>query len=63
MIRAVLFDAEGKPVKFLSSTVRQLNANLTAGGTWRPVPDGVDRLDEVPALASLDPHPGLVAPA
>ncbi|MBB40952.1 MULTISPECIES: hypothetical protein [Hyphomonas] len=63
MIKAAQFDAADQPVKIMSGTVRQLNANIAPGGTWREIGWDVDLLTDVPALATLAPHPDLVEPS
>lgn len=57
-MRAVLF-VDGVPEMILSGSLRQLNANTGPGRTWREIGPEIRRLDEVPPLASLDPHPDL----
>jgi hypothetical protein len=61
VIRAILYTIDsGEPVKFLSGSLAQLNANAKAGRTWRERPDGVDDITSAPPLASLPAHPELV---
>lgn len=62
MIHAAQFDVSGDPIKIMSGTARQLNANIVSGGTWREIDWDIDLLGGVPALEALDPHPDLVEP-
>lgn len=59
LIKAALFDSNGDPVKLMDGPPRQLNVNIPSGGTWREIPDGIEFLDDVPALVDLPAHPEL----
>lgn len=63
MINAAQFDASGEPVRIMSGAPRQLNANIVSGGTWREIGWDVQAVEDVPPLATLDPHPDLVEPS
>lgn len=59
-MRAVLF-VDGAPEMFLSGSLRQLNANVAAGRTWREIAPEIRSIEDVPPLAELPPHPELRA--
>lgn len=57
-MRAILF-VDGQPEMFLSGSVEQINANVAPGRTWREIGTGIRRLEDVPPLETLPPHPEL----
>lgn len=57
-LRAVLF-VDGAPRAFLSGSIRQFNANTGPGRTWREIDEDIARLEDVPPLVDLMPHPDL----
>lgn len=63
MIRAAIFNASDEPIKIMVAMARQLNLNIPPGGTWREIAETVLVVGDVPALASLSPHPDLVEPS
>jgi hypothetical protein len=56
MIHAALFDDAGSPVKIITGTAKQLNANTKGGKTWREIPTTIKITQDVPPLAELEPH-------
>jgi hypothetical protein len=62
MIRAAIYDAGGSPKLFIQSTVKQLNANIRNGGTWREMPDSVVLIEDALTPDDWPVHPDLVEP-
>ena len=56
MINAALFEGT-TPVMILNGTAKQLNANTSPTRVWRPIPDDVKHVLDVPAVETLPIHP------
>lgn len=61
-MKAILF-VDGAPEMFLSGSLQQINANVGPGRTWREIDRSIRRLEDVPALETLPPHPDLAEPS
>lgn len=60
MIRAAIFYNE-IPKVIVTGPIRQINAQIADGGTWREIGDDIEDIADVPALSLLPPHSELIA--